>query len=218
MPPKKPTPVSISKSEDDRLISELLGSAHVFAAAIRHVMEDNVLRSVAGEKSSFTRLKVLKLLSLGETQAVGDIAVFLGVSAAAASKTVDKLVRRGHVERKEDAQDRRAARLLLTESGRKTLESYELERNSRMAQAFADYSSLDIKKATEILDRLSNAIMQHDSHPEKTCLHCGVYFHRTNTPAEYSGCRLHKGGPCDYLLHRQRTTIMKSNMAGRDLG
>ena len=181
-------------------------------------MEDSVLQSVAGEKSSFTRLKVLKLLSLGETQTVGDIAVFLGVSAAAASKTVDKLVRRGYVERKEDSEDRRAARLLLTEAGRKVLENYERERNARMAKAFADYSQLDLKKASEILDRLSNAIMGHDSHSEKTCLHCGVYFHRHDKPSAYSGCRLQKGAPCDYMLHRQRATVMKSNMAGRDLG
>jgi len=215
---KRPAAAAAAKSEDEHLIAELLGSAHVFAAAIRHVMEDKVLRSVAGEKASWARLKVLKLLSIGETQTVGDIAVFLGVSAAAASKTVDKLVRRGYVERTEDAQDRRAAQLLLTASGRKMLSDYERERNTRMTKAFADYSPADIRKATEILDRLSNAVMHHSSHPEKTCLHCGVYFHRHNQPEHFSGCRIHKSGLCDYQLHRQRATIMKSNMAGRDLG
>lgn len=218
MTTKKSGTSSASNSGNDQLISDLLGSAHVFAAAIRHVMEDKVLRSVAGEKATFTRLKVLKLLSLGESHTVGDIAIFLSVSAAAASKTVDKLVRRGYVDRKEDAQDRRAAQLLLTDSGRRVLENYERERNARMAKAFIDYTSADIRKATEVLDRLSNAVMNQAAHPEKACLHCGIYFHRNSKSMHYSGCRVHKTAACDYLKHRQRSAIDRTSLAGRDLG
>ena len=77
-----------------QLVNELLGSAHLFVAAVSGVMEQQVLSEVAGKQLSISQLKILKLLDLTEAHNVGDVAAFLGVSDAAASKSIDRLVRR----------------------------------------------------------------------------------------------------------------------------
>jgi DNA-binding MarR family transcriptional regulator len=61
---------------------------------------------------------------------VGEIASQMGVSNAAASQLVDKLVQHGLVERTEDPDDRRAKRLSLTPKGRQVLER---SRDARLA-------------------------------------------------------------------------------------
>lgn len=48
----------------------------------------------------------------------GELAQHLGVSSAAASGIVDRLVTRGHVERKPHTEDRRRTQVVLTDSGR----------------------------------------------------------------------------------------------------
>jgi DNA-binding MarR family transcriptional regulator len=49
----------------------------------------------------------------------GELARHLGVTSAAASGIVDRLVARGHVERRPHEADRRRTQVLLTDSGRK---------------------------------------------------------------------------------------------------
>jgi len=54
-----------------------------------------------GQQLSLSQLKILKLLDLTEAHNIGDVAAFLGVSDAAASKTVDRLARLRYLRRTE---------------------------------------------------------------------------------------------------------------------
>jgi len=89
------------------LTLEFLSGARVFAKAVRDVFEAAVLRDVAGEKLSFSQLKLLYLVSRTAEVTIGDAATFLGVSNSAASKTVEKLVRRRLLRRSDIQGDRR---------------------------------------------------------------------------------------------------------------
>jgi DNA-binding MarR family transcriptional regulator len=67
---------------------------------------------------SFTQVKTLHLLRDSTEQlTVGELAEQLGVSMAATSRTVDSLLRRGWLERREDERDRRCKRVSLTAAG-----------------------------------------------------------------------------------------------------
>ncbi|WP_068401438.1 MarR family winged helix-turn-helix transcriptional regulator [Kribbia dieselivorans] len=65
-----------------------------------------------------------------------DLARALGVTSAASSGIVDRLVARGHVERRAHAADGRRTEVLITDSGR-------LEVLRRMAPMFAGLAALD---------------------------------------------------------------------------
>lgn len=68
---------------------------------------------------SLTQVKALWLLETGEDpMTVGELAGRLGLSLPTASRTVDGLLRRGWVARREDEHDRRVRRASLTAEGR----------------------------------------------------------------------------------------------------
>jgi DNA-binding MarR family transcriptional regulator len=68
---------------------------------------------------SLTQVKTLTALdTCAEQLSVGELSERLGISLAASSRTVDGLLRRGWVERREDDHDRRLKRIRLTAAGR----------------------------------------------------------------------------------------------------
>jgi DNA-binding MarR family transcriptional regulator len=71
---------------------------------------------------SFSQISVLMRLKHGGSSGVSEIGDQLGITNAAASQTVDRLVNLGLVERTEDPVDRRAKRLALTPEGRRLIE------------------------------------------------------------------------------------------------
>jgi DNA-binding MarR family transcriptional regulator len=83
---------------------------------------------------SFTHVNILMRLFHGGISGVSEIGERMGITNAAASQTVDRLVHMGLIIRTEDPDDRRAKRLELTQVGRDMIEkgvdtrSYWIER------------------------------------------------------------------------------------------
>ena len=178
------------------LSNEFLSSARVFAWSVREVIEKKILRDVAGDKLSFPQLKLLYLVAHTDDHIISDAADFLGISNAAASKAVDKLVRRRLLRRVEVQEDRRSSQLFLTEAGRRLIEAYEAARDKLVATVFAEFSPGDLKTTAEILDRLAGVIVSQGADPDAICLQCEVYVR--------DQCRFGEVGrrKCFYKLHR----------------
>ena len=183
------------------LTHDFLSSARVFAKAVRDVCEAAVLREVVGDKLTISQLKLLYLVAQTDSVTIGDAATFLGVSNPAASKTVDKLVRRRFLRRCDIQEDRRTSQLSLTESSRRLLETYEAARNQKAAEVFAHYSPEDLQHASELLDSLAAGIARQDSDQQKVCMQCEIYYR--------PDCRFRKfaerEGRCFYRLHKSNT-------------
>jgi len=160
----------------EHLIHEFLGSAHVFSSAVNDVVEKRLLEEVAGKALTLSQFKLLKMVSLTDAQTISDVALFLGVSNAAASKAVDKLVRQKLLRRQEGHPDRREIRLSLTETSRRHLAAYDELKRRRLARLFRQFPSADLKRAAKLLDRLSAGLVDHAADPEEVCLQCGIYF------------------------------------------
>lgn len=158
------------------LINEFLGSTQVFTSVVRDIIEEELLRGIAPPQVSFSLFKLLKLVSMTDGQTLGEVAAFLGVSNAAASKAVDKLVVKDLLVRGEGEKDRRAIRLSLTDSSRRLLANYKAVKDRKLAKAFARFSPNDLRRAAELLDRLSAGIVDHTANPEELCLQCGIYY------------------------------------------
>ena len=71
---------------------------------------------------SFSQLNVLMRLYHGGNSGVSEIGEQMGVTSAAASQAIDRLVLAGLIEGTEDPSDRRAKRLALTPKGRTLIE------------------------------------------------------------------------------------------------
>lgn len=166
----------MNRSTTQLLIDELLGSAHVFVAAVSGVLEQTLLSEIAGKQLTLSQLKILKLLDLTEAHNVGDVAAFLGVSNAAASKAVDRLVRQKYLRRTEGRPDRRSSELSLGAAGRKILSRYETAKDRKLAEVFGDLAAEDLQQTAEFLERLTKGVVTFSANPEEICLQCGIYL------------------------------------------
>src|SRR4051812_13421698 len=80
---------------------------------------------------SFTQVKALNLLRISDEDVnVKDVADRLSMSLPAMSRSLDKLVQRGYVERIESEKDRRAKHVRLLPAGRAVLDEIEQARKS----------------------------------------------------------------------------------------
>ena len=84
---------------------------------------------------SFTQVKALNLLrvSSGDVN-VKDVATSLNMSFPAMSRSLDKLVQRGYVDRHESEKDRRAKLVRLLPAGRAVLDDIEQTRVSALEE------------------------------------------------------------------------------------
>lgn len=163
-------------AQNEHLIHEFLGSAHVFSSAVNELVEKRLLEEVAGKEITLSQFKLLKMVSLTDAQTITDVGLFLGVSNAAASKAVDKLVRQKLLRREEGHPDRREIRLSLTEASRRHLLAYDELKRRRLVRLFRQFPAGDLKRAARLLDRLSAGLVGHAAKPEEVCLQCGIYF------------------------------------------
>jgi DNA-binding MarR family transcriptional regulator len=171
----------------NRVLRDFLGSAHVFASALSNVLERKLVGQASEGQLTPAQMKVLQLVVRTETHSVGDVAVFLDVSSAAASKTVDKLVRGGWLRRIEAKPDRRATRLFLTASGKKLLRSYETARLRSMSAICRQMRIPEVLDLAKRLDVLSARIVKHVVRSEDICLQCGIHLRERCVIREESG-------------------------------
>jgi len=160
------------------LVEEFLGSTQIFSVALSDVFEATILRELSTHNLTVPQMKVLKLIAQTRMQTVGDVAAFLGISDAAASKAIDRLVRRELVQRSEREHDRRTSEVGLTPAGRQLWDEYEEARTRRLAEIFGQFPAAQLQKTAALLDRLARSIVTHSAHPEQVCLQCEVFFKR----------------------------------------
>lgn len=160
----------------DELINDFLGNAHIFSSVIRELMK-RYLHETGNGEITYSQLRLLKLVGLARAETVRDVAALLGISSAAASKTVDRLVRHGVLRRDEEPGDRRVTRLSLTDSGEELLESYDDAWTGAMREIFDQFSREDVRRTADLLALLSTHIVHEGPFPgEDYCFRCGIYF------------------------------------------
>jgi DNA-binding MarR family transcriptional regulator len=187
----------MASTDTAELINDFLGSTHVFAASVNDVIEERLLRDVGPPQLTFSQFKLLKLVAHTDAQTIGDVAAFLRVSNAAASKAVDKLVRQGLLVRKEAQRDRRAIQLSLTASSRQVLAAYNAAKDRKLASVFRQCSAEDLQRTAELLDRLTAGIVDHTAKEEEVCLQCGIYYRKK--------CLVRQLVRRNCIYHRQRS-------------
>jgi DNA-binding MarR family transcriptional regulator len=189
----------MSIDPESELVTNFLGSSHIFAFAVGHVIEEQLWREATGNQYSVQQLKLLKLVDIAGSHTISDVSAFLGVSNAAASKAVDKLAKMMLLRRSEGETDRRSIHLSLTGVGRRVLAAFETGIKQRVAEMLGDYAPEDLQRLIEMLDRLSARLVDHHARPDEICVQCGIYF------VDKCLKREHLGRECLYTRQRERS-------------
>jgi MarR family transcriptional regulator for hemolysin len=116
---------------------ELMGVIHEWSEVFMRRSGRDFKRFMDETGLSFSQLNVLMRLYHGGNSGVSEIGEQMGVTSAAASQAIDRLVLQGLIERTEDPTDRRAKRLALAPKGLALLER-GIEARGRWIEGLTD--------------------------------------------------------------------------------
>jgi len=119
-------------------------------------------------EKSLSMSQVASLFRIRRTDScgVGEIAEHLGVSNAAASQLLDRLVQQGLVARSEDPADRRGKVLVLTTSGNLILQESMEARQGWVAELASTFGPEENRKVANALELLAQKMEASDPHCE----------------------------------------------------
>jgi DNA-binding MarR family transcriptional regulator len=185
---------------ESRLLHDFLGSAEIFTSAVNDLMARQ-LKEVTGPDVTFSQLKLLKMVAATGGYSVSNLAQFMGVSTAAASRAVDRLVKRGLLNRTEAADDRRAVQLSLTQEGLDLLEQYDKAAEMALLGPFESLTAEQLQETGDLLDRLSVKLVERGNGSNTMCFRCGIHFR--------DRCLLRKTQPGTCLYHLEKGPAAK---------
>jgi len=157
------------------LIRQVMGASHVFCSTVSELLE-RTLSGATEEPLALSQVKLLLVIAQPRQRfKVTDVAEFLGVTNAAASRSIDRLVQRGLVDRTVSQEDRRAVDLTLTEAGKALLDRFTEARNAELLELLGDYPEEKLRQVARLLDELS-VLLLNPGPGEERCLRCGVHL------------------------------------------
>ena len=168
------------KADDEKLplIRDVMGASHVYCSAVDDLL-DRTLEEAVDAQLAMSQVKLLLLVARpGQQFKITDVADFLGVTNAAASRAIDRLVQRDLVDRSVSPRDRRAVTLSLTPEGEELLARFQRVRTRELLRLLGEVDAERLRLAAEILDELSVKLLALDHEGEERCLRCGIHFRR----------------------------------------
>ncbi len=188
--------------------TRFLRNSHIFAFAVRDVLERKFLKDTSPHPLTLSQFHLLKLMSINGRHQVGEIADFLGISPAAASKTIDKLEGLGLVVRKPFEGDRRATLLSVSPKGRRLVTAYEDLKAARLYPILDRFKQQEIEELTRLLEKLSVEVFKlEEKHIREAgngyCLRCAAYL---ESDCPVGGLR----GGCPYEKDRDSSVGRKA--------
>ena len=132
-----------------------------FAAAMRRSMHEALARTQA-EGLSTSQVGALFLLHDRGVCTVGEIAHAVGITMGGATQLVDRLVLLGHVDRREDPENRRSKRVALTEHGAQVMTEIMNLRKDWITHLAASIKGAERLEATRLIERMTRLIEGDD--------------------------------------------------------
>ncbi len=133
---------------------------------MRRSMQDFVLYTKETGLSPM-HLAVLGRIDHEGAQGVSDIGGNFGITSAAASQMLDRLVQQGLITRSEDPHDRRAKQLNLTEKGRQALHETLRVRMNWLKDLESTLSPAEREQVTAAFNILNEKARQMENQPER---------------------------------------------------
>jgi DNA-binding MarR family transcriptional regulator len=156
-------------------ISSFLHNAHIFSSAVREILEERYLRRATDLDISLPHFNLLKLIDYNGDHQIKEIASFFGVSQAAASKTVEKMVRLGMVNREVQPEDRRAISLSLTNRARHLIQKYETLKEESVREVLSQLDPDELSALTRGLEKVGHLIFEKEPNVADVCMKCSAY-------------------------------------------
>ncbi len=120
-------------------------------------MEALDLRRFGDLGLTLSQLRVLHLLR-DQPASCGHLAEHLGITASTATALIDRLARRGLIERRPRPGDRRVTELALSDEARSLIEAAAARKGGEVRAAVEELSPADRERLAELLDHLATRV------------------------------------------------------------
>ncbi len=169
--------------------SSLEHSSDLFVAIIEKLMTQRMLEESFEHQVTTSQMLALRFLSLNDGSLMSDVAQGLGISFPAATKTIDRLVRKELASRAEDPHDRRLVRIRLTERGEQLVRDVYSERSRRFSTVLERLTAADREALNRSMELFISSAINDKEMVESVCLHCGRE-HQDSCPLRIAYLRL----------------------------
>jgi DNA-binding MarR family transcriptional regulator len=153
---------------------QLVRFTHIFSSAVRELLEVGPLGEVTREPLSLCQFHLLKAVALNKHFNSGELAGFLGVSAPAGTKNIDKLERLGFVIRLPSDQDRRVTLLAASAKGRRLVRRYEERKARSLVPVLDAFSPAELRVFARLLERFTLSLVAQEKAGSGFCLYCAA--------------------------------------------
>ena len=179
------------------IISEVIYTEHaielkirLFCQSLTEVVVRPILEEISGCENELTQAQYIcmRYIHLHRLPSIGEIAVGLDISNAAATKLVNRLVLKKLVKRKDDANDRRVLQLSLTEKGERIVKAIRECESERLNEIYSRMSAEGKKAFCQGLESFLVAALTEKELVDRVCLRCG-----TNHISDCAGNRVYRG-------------------------
>ena len=107
---------------------------------------------------TFAQMRVLWTLDQIQPATPGRIAGALGIGSSAATEIVERLAKAGYVRRTHSDRDRRRVLLHLQPKGRRLVEGFRSNRQSRLKKLLSTLENGDVLRMSEALETLNEIV------------------------------------------------------------
>ena len=153
----------------------------LFCQTLKEVVFRRALETAADHELTDVQYFCLRFLYLHREASIGAVAEGLGISDAASTKLVNRLVIKGLVDRREDPKDRRVLQLSLTEAGETLTRKVREKEDEQFATIIGRMSPEDQRKLHDGLASFLAAALTEKEQVDRVCLRCG-WMHDDECP------------------------------------
>ena len=147
---------------------------HMLSAVVRKVLEEGPLNELPEKPISIDQMRLLRLAVLSQDSRIRDVAHGLGIKAATASLTVDRLEAKGFLERRSDLKDKRAVYLEATSYGQEVVQRTADIIDGKLDRLIQELGSRKAERLTELMAEAVTILMRGEHFFGDICLQCGA--------------------------------------------
>jgi len=133
-----------------------------FAEVMSRLMIDQYQKQINELDLTLPQAQVLRVLRRSEMP-TGQLALELRISAPAITQLTDRLIRKGLIERRPAADDRRCVIVALSEKGAGLINQFRQSRRDIFSRAIASMSEADQKLVIDVLGRVVKALESYEA-------------------------------------------------------
>lgn len=138
---------AMSKDSTKTLINQIL--VELFHDILE--IEEKSITTRTNPSITMNEMHIIEIIGLNRSRSMGEVARDLGITLPSLTSGINRLVKKGYVERKRTEEDRRVVKVELTKPGRQIFRAHELF-HEQMVEALID--DLEIEELPLLMNSL----------------------------------------------------------------